>query len=126
VHRNFLSVARRAGLFKPGDGLRPRLHDLRHHFCIETMLRWYRLGRTSMLACRQLSTYMGHGHVEGTSVGIFYTRKQIMEMDVFFIILTRFVTDVCIASNTAEGLKKNVESSQNATDFFTLCADYRF
>jgi integrase/recombinase XerD len=66
VHRNFFSVARRAGLVKPGDRPRPRLHDLRHHFCIETMLRWYRTDENVDARLPELSTYLGHGHVEGT------------------------------------------------------------
>jgi len=66
VHRNFLSVACRAGLVKPGERRRPRLHDLRHHFCIETMLRWYRADENVDARLPELSTYLGHGHVEGT------------------------------------------------------------
>jgi integrase/recombinase XerD len=66
VHRNFISLARRAGLIKPGVRPRPRLHDLRHHFCIETMLRWYRADENVDARLPELSTYLGHGHVEGT------------------------------------------------------------
>jgi len=66
VHRNFLSVAGRVGLVKPGDRRRPRLHDLRHHFCIETMLRWYRADENVDARLPELSAYLGHGHVEGT------------------------------------------------------------
>jgi len=66
VHRNFISVAHRAGLVKPGERRRPRLHDLRHHFCIETMLRWYRAEENVDARLPELSTYLGHGHVEGT------------------------------------------------------------
>jgi integrase/recombinase XerD len=66
VHRNFLSVVRQVGLAKPGEQRRPRLHDLRHHFCIETMLRWYRTAEDVDARLPELSTYLGHGHVEGT------------------------------------------------------------
>jgi integrase len=66
VHRNFLSVARRVGLVKLGERRKPRLHDLRHHFCIETMLRWYRADEDIEARLPELSTYLGHGHVEGT------------------------------------------------------------
>ena len=66
LHRNFLLVARQAGLAKPGERPRPRLHDLRHHFCIQTMLRWYRADENVEARLPELSTYVGHGHVEGT------------------------------------------------------------
>lgn len=66
VHRNFILVAHRSGLVKPGERRRPRLHDLRHHFCIETMLRWYRADENIDARLPELSTYLGHSHVEDT------------------------------------------------------------
>lgn len=66
VHRNFILVACQAGLLTPGERRRPRLHDLRHHFCIQTLLRWYRTNENVEARLPELSTYLGHGHVEGT------------------------------------------------------------
>jgi integrase len=66
VHRWFLSVARQIGLSKPGDRRGPRLHDLRHHFSIQTMLRWYRSNTDVEAPLPELSTYLGHVHVRDT------------------------------------------------------------
>jgi integrase len=44
----------------------PRLHDFRHRFAIETLLRWYRRGAPVPQRMPVLSTYLGHGNVSGT------------------------------------------------------------
>ena len=66
VHRCFVSVASQIGLRKSADRLGPRLHDLRHYFCIQTMLRWYRSNTDVEAHLPELSTYLGHGHVQDT------------------------------------------------------------
>jgi integrase len=48
------------------DGLRPRLHDLRHRFALQTLLRWYRTGEDVERRLPVLSTYLGHVSIEHT------------------------------------------------------------
>jgi integrase len=55
--RVFRRLIRRAGL---GDGLRPRLHDLRHTFALDTLRDWYRSGVDVERRLYSLSTYLGH------------------------------------------------------------------
>ncbi len=43
-----------------------RIHDLRHYFAIQTMLRWYRTGVNVEAHLAELSTYLGHCHVRDT------------------------------------------------------------
>jgi integrase len=66
VNRWFLLVASQLGLRKPGDRRGPRIHDLRHHFAIQTMLRWYRSKTDVEAHLPDLSTYLGHVHVRDT------------------------------------------------------------
>jgi integrase len=66
VNRWFLLVACQIGLRKPGDQRGPRVHDLRHHFAIQTMLRWYRSNMDVERRLPELSTYLGHVHVRDT------------------------------------------------------------
>ena len=40
----FVKLSRQVGLRGPSDSRGPRLHDLRHRFAVETLLRWYRDG----------------------------------------------------------------------------------
>lgn len=45
---------------------RPRIHDLRHVFAVETVRRWYRDGRDVEAWLPRLATYLGHIHVSDT------------------------------------------------------------
>ena len=47
-------------------GLRGRLHSLRHGFAVETLIRWYRAGVDVEQHLPELSTYLGHVHVNDT------------------------------------------------------------
>ena len=38
----------------------PRLHDFRHRFAVETLVRWYRSGQDAERNLPVLSTYLGH------------------------------------------------------------------
>ncbi len=42
------------------------MHDLRHRFAINTLLRWYRGGLDVERHIFTLSTYLGHGRVVDT------------------------------------------------------------
>jgi integrase len=66
IDRVFLSISRQIGLRAPDAGHGPRLHDFRHRFAIETLLRWYRDGEAVDRLLPVLSTYLGHTHVTGT------------------------------------------------------------
>jgi integrase/recombinase XerD len=59
VHHVFLRLVQRAGL---GDRRprRPRIHDLRHTFAVQTLLDWYRTGVDVEPRMPWLSTYLGH------------------------------------------------------------------
>jgi integrase/recombinase XerD len=44
----------------------PRLHDLRHGFCVRTMLDWYQAGVDVEAVMPRLSTYVGHAKPSAT------------------------------------------------------------
>jgi integrase/recombinase XerD len=56
----FTKLARRAGLEPRSGGCRPRPHDLRHTFAVDTLLGWYRDGGDVAARLPLLSTYLGH------------------------------------------------------------------
>jgi len=66
IDRVFLILSRQIGLRAPTARRGPRLHDFRHRFAIETLLRWYRCGEKVDRLLPVLSTYLGHTHVTGT------------------------------------------------------------
>ena len=43
-----------------GSGIRPRVHDLRHSFAVQTLLGWHRAGLDAEALLPRLSTYLGH------------------------------------------------------------------
>lgn len=66
LSRIFRELSRQIGIRKLGVRNGPRLHDFRHRFAIETLLRWYRQGQSVPQRMPVLSTYLGHGNVSGT------------------------------------------------------------
>jgi integrase len=66
LNRVFLVISRRVGLRAQDAHRGPRLHDLRHRFAVETLLRWYRQGEKPDRLLPVLATYLGHTHVSGT------------------------------------------------------------
>ena len=66
VHRTFYLLSRQIGLRAVGASRGPRLHDFRHRFAVETLLRWYRDGEDPKRRLPVLSTYLGHAHVTDT------------------------------------------------------------
>lgn len=66
VHHWFILLSRRIGLRGPGARQGPRLHDLRHRFAIQTLVRWYRSKKDVEQHLPELATYLGHVHVRFT------------------------------------------------------------
>ena len=62
----FRELSRQIGIRKPGVRHGPRLHDFRHRFAIQTLLRWYRSGEQVSRRMPELSTYLGHVNISGT------------------------------------------------------------
>jgi integrase/recombinase XerD len=44
VHRSFEQIRQASGIARSASGRRPRLHDFRHTFAVNTLLGWYRGG----------------------------------------------------------------------------------
>lgn len=66
VHRAFYTLSRQIGLRAMNASRGPRLHDFRHRFAVQTLLRWYRNGEDPRWRLPVLSTYLGHAHVTDT------------------------------------------------------------
>ncbi|HXZ71936.1 MAG TPA: tyrosine-type recombinase/integrase, partial [Streptosporangiaceae bacterium] len=56
----FAELREAAGIRPAPGGRNPRVHDLRHSFCVATMLGWYRAGVDVHAHLPLLSTYLGH------------------------------------------------------------------
>jgi integrase/recombinase XerD len=60
VHATFKQLRDHAGLGPRSVTCRPRIHDFRHRFAVETLLDWYRSGVDVQPLMPLLSTYLGH------------------------------------------------------------------
>ena len=49
------------------DGRRPRVHDFRHSFAVQCLLRWYRQGADVQSNLPKLAMYMGHVSIVSTA-----------------------------------------------------------
>lgn len=66
IHRTFYKLSRRIGLRGATASHGPRLHDFRHRFAVQTLLRWYRSAEDVERRLPVLATYLGHVHVADT------------------------------------------------------------
>jgi integrase len=66
VHLAFDAISRTVGLRTPQMRRGPRLHDFRHRFATETLLRWSRAGVEIEREMPTLTTYLGHSNLSDT------------------------------------------------------------
>jgi len=59
-------ISRQIGIRGASASRRPRLHDFRHRFAVQTLLRWHRTAEDVRRRLPILCTYLGHGHVTDT------------------------------------------------------------
>lgn len=65
IWRNVRLLLKMAKIRKP-DGRLPRIHDFRHSFAVNALLRWYRAGVEVQSKLPFLSAYMGHVNIAST------------------------------------------------------------
>jgi integrase/recombinase XerD len=66
IHRTFYALSRQIGLRGLNESHGPRLHDMRHVFATNTLVRWYKAEQDPERLLPILSTYLGHVHVADT------------------------------------------------------------
>ena len=66
VRRVFYRLSRQIGIRGASASRGPRLHDLRHRFAVEILLRWHQAGEDVKQRLPILSTYLGHSHPTDT------------------------------------------------------------
>jgi integrase/recombinase XerD len=81
VFRDILSTLGVTGL--PGQGA-PRIHDLRHSFAVNRLLRWYREGLNVQSRLSWLSTFLGHAHPRSTEIYLTITADLLREANARF------------------------------------------
>ncbi len=67
IYELFRTVMYRAGIPHGGRGRGPRLHDLRHTFCVNALVKMSESGLDLYYSLPVLMTYMGHQSIEATN-----------------------------------------------------------
>jgi integrase/recombinase XerD len=62
IHRLFKTTG-----VQNSEGRRPRIHDLRHSFAVQALVRWYREGADVQSNLPKLAMYMGHVSIVSTA-----------------------------------------------------------
>ncbi len=65
VYKNFRRYLRKAGIPHTGHG--PRVHDFRHTFCVNLLLKWSKEGKDLMAYLPYMRTMLGHEGFEETA-----------------------------------------------------------
>ena len=65
LQRALRPLLQKCGIVTP-KGRLPRIHDFRHSFAVNTLLRWYRAGVEVEAKLPLLATYLGHGSAVST------------------------------------------------------------
>ena len=85
VDHAFKKLLATAKVGRKDDGRRaPCLHALRHTAAVHRLTSWYRQGADVQRLLPALSTYLGHAHLDGTSVYLSMTPELLHEASVRF------------------------------------------
>lgn len=76
VYEVFRMVLQRAGLSHGGRGNGPRLHDLRHTFCVNALVKMSEAGYDLHNSMPVLMTYVGHKSLEATNRYVRITQEM--------------------------------------------------
>jgi integrase len=66
LYRNFRKLLIEANIPKRLNGRYPRIHDLRHTFCVRTLENIINTGADLYTSISHLSTYLGHHSITDT------------------------------------------------------------
>lgn len=67
AYAHFRTALYKAGIPHQGRGKGPRLHDLRHTFCVNALVKMSEAGMDLYYSLPVLSTYVGHQSIEATN-----------------------------------------------------------
>ena len=80
IHKVYRKLLWKAGISHGGKGKGPRLHDLRHAFCVHSLAKQVKAGVDLYVALPILSTYVGHSSVAATQRYVRLTAEAYPEL----------------------------------------------
>jgi integrase/recombinase XerD len=80
VYTLFRKLLLQCGIPHAGRGKGPRIHDARHRFAVQALLRWYRDDADLDAKLPLLATYLGHQNLSGTQRYLHLTAELFPEI----------------------------------------------
>jgi integrase/recombinase XerD len=80
MYEHFRRALQAAGIPHQGRGKGPRLHDFRHTFCVNALVKMSNAGLDLYHSMPVLSTYIGHKTIESTNVYVRLTAEMYPEL----------------------------------------------
>lgn len=80
MYEHFRKALYAAGISHQGRGKGPRLHDFRHTFCVNALVKMSKAGLDLYQSMPVLSTYIGHKTIESTNVYVRLTAEMYPEL----------------------------------------------
>jgi integrase/recombinase XerD len=80
IYHIFRQLLLQCGISHAGRGKGPRVHDLRHTFAVQTLLRWYREDADLNAKLPVLATYLGHQSMKETQLYLHLTADMFPEI----------------------------------------------
>jgi integrase len=84
IEHTFRKLIKKASIAASPGRRQPRLHDLRHTFAVQRLLRWYREGAEVQSKLPLLSTFMGHIDLKSTQFYLDITGDLLEEANTRF------------------------------------------
>jgi integrase/recombinase XerD len=76
IYAHFRTVLYKADISYKGRGIGPRLHDLRHTFCVNVLVKMSEAGQDLYYSMPILSTYVGHQSIDATNMYVRLTSEM--------------------------------------------------
>lgn len=80
VRNTFRKLLKKAGIRPLPNGLFPRVHDLRHTFCVHALEQMVAKGMDPYCSLPALSTYVGHKGIESTEIYLRLTKQYFLDV----------------------------------------------
>lgn len=80
VRNTFRKLLKKAGVMPLSSGLYPRVHDLRHTFCVHALEQMVTSGIDPYCSLPALSTYVGHKGIESTESYLRLTKQYFLDV----------------------------------------------
>jgi integrase len=80
IRNNFRRLLKNAGIGPLSTSLFPRLHDLRHTFCVHALEQMIAKGMDPYCSLPVLSIYLGHKGIESTEIYLRLTRQYFIDV----------------------------------------------